>query len=115
MGVNLRGVKLLVTENIFKNAHVNVSALIHKCCGGMAKLMNGEVLCLKSCEVEIFINHPLNSFDAYSLIKSAQKEGFCLHVFIFWTQTDFEIIVKHRSACLVEIDNPFFVTLTENA
>ena len=39
VGVDLRGVELLVTENFFEYSDIDFSALVHKRCGGVPKLV----------------------------------------------------------------------------
>ena len=70
VSIDLSRIELLVTENIFKHAHIHISALIHKRCGCMAKLMHRIVLGSESRKIEIFIHQPLNGLDAYSLISA---------------------------------------------
>ena len=63
VSVYLRGVKLLVTENIFKNTDIDLTALVHKCCGGVAELVHGKMTVFKTRKLQIFAYHPLNCFD----------------------------------------------------
>ena len=65
--IDLRGVELLVTENVLEHTNVNLARLIHQSCGGVAELMNGKSAVVKSCHVKIFIDHPL-----YGLIADAR-------------------------------------------
>ena len=48
VGVYLRGVELLVSENVLKHADVDLTRLIHQGRGGVTELVGGIVLGFKS-------------------------------------------------------------------
>ena len=113
--VYLSGVKLLVAENVLKNAHVNVSALIHKGSGGVAQLVDREALCLKPCALKVLIDHPLNRFHADALVKTAEEESLCRNCLILVAFADLQIIVQGRLAGAVKIDYALLVAFSEYA
>ena len=60
MRIYLCGVKLFVTEYVLEHSNINLSALIHKRCGGVAELVDGHTARAETCTHKIFSNHPLH-------------------------------------------------------
>ena len=115
MGVDLRGVELLVTEDLLEHAYVDVARLIHQGCGGMTELVHRVVLCLEPCQPEVFVNHCLHGFDAHALIEAAEKECAVVHVRIFCTLALGNVFQKRGLTSLVEINDALLASLTRDA
>ena len=71
VGVNLRGVELLVTEDVLEDSHVYARVLIHQRGGGVAQLVHRELAVAKSRHFQIFLHHPLYGFDADTVFACA--------------------------------------------
>ena len=115
MGVDLRGVELLVTENFFEHANVYVAGLIHQCCGGVAEFMYRIMFGFQSCKLEILVNHCLHGLYAHSLIQTAQKDRFCVNVRVFLAYARSKIIGQCRLTSIVEVNDALLATFTHNA
>ena len=69
--IDLRGVELLVTQDLLQHAHVYLPGLIHQRGGGVAELMYRVSLGAKSRGAQILVDHGLHGLDADALFQAA--------------------------------------------
>ena len=112
VGVDLRGVELFVTENIFQNEYVNATFLIHKRSGCVAQFVYRKMSVTKPCTVEVFVDHSLYSLVADAFAKARNKEG----VFVFDREafTQNEPLGQRITASVVQVDDTLFSAFSKH-
>ena len=114
VGIDLRGVELLVTEYILEHSHVDLARLVHKSSRGVSELVHRIVLGFKSRKLEILIDQPLYRLDADALLTVAKEECLSLGLCVFFSKSLGIVIGKCLLAGRIEIYYSLLIAFTRN-
>ena len=103
-----------MAKNIFQDADIDISMLIHQCGSSVAKFVHGITCAIQSNLLQILFHDVLNCFWADPLMLPADKQcvaGICLQAV---SRPDSQIPFDCILAGIVQVNYAFLIALSQN-
>lgn len=111
MGINLGGIEVFVSEDLFKHTDIN-TILIHKRSRRMTQFMNGNSFTGKSAGFKAVVDYLFDTAVCDAVATFAYKQSFFLRVCNGFSC--FGVLGNSIDSLLVEIDDTFLVAFAQN-